>query len=82
MYCCDHLHVIACWNSVGVAFIHQDDHFFSMLSVEETLHLAATLRTIKSNVDIHNHTHVLKHNMREVMNNLALHNVAKSFIGQ
>lgn len=69
-------------HDAGVAFIHQDDHFFSMLSVEETLHLASTLRTMKSQFDIHNHSSVLKHNMREVMNNLALHNVAKSFIGK
>ena len=53
-----------------------------MLSVEETLHLASTLRTMKSQFDIQNHSSVLKHNMKEVMNNLALHNVAKTFVGK
>ena len=68
-------------NDLGVAFIHQDDHFFSMLSVEETLHLASSLRTISHYFDNQNYTAYLKHSIEEVTKNLALHNIAKTLIG-
>ena len=35
--------------ALNTAFIYQDDHFFSMLTVEETLYLAASLRLSTNN---------------------------------
>lgn len=67
-------------NSAGpsdVAFIHQDDQFFSMLTVEETLRLAAALRLQSAHKDLSN-VAILVDN---VMQALSLKHVAGSFVG-
>ena len=61
----------------NIAFIHQDDQFFSMLTVQETLRLAASLRLQQSNL---NQT-VLYARVEEVIQAMALQHVSSSFIG-
>ena len=60
-----------------VAFIHQDDQFFSMLTVEETLKLAAALRLQSTP----KHTENVASLVDDVMQALSLKHVAKSFVG-
>jgi len=65
-------------NSVtDVAFIHQDDQFFSMLTVEETLKLAAALRQQSAP----KHTASVASLVDDVMQALSLQHVASSTVG-
>jgi ABC-type multidrug transport system ATPase subunit len=66
-------------NSVtDVAFIHQDDQFFSMLTVEETLKLAAALR--QQSAPKHTVASVASL-VDDVMQALSLQHVASSTVG-
>lgn len=60
-----------------VAFIHQEDQFFRMLTVEETLKLAAALRLQSAP----RHTSNISSLVDDVMQALSLKHVAKSFVG-
>jgi ABC-type multidrug transport system ATPase subunit len=55
-----------------VAFIHQDDQFFSMLSVEETLSFASSLHVGTNSTPV---------KISDIIHSMALHHVAKTYVG-
>ena len=72
---------ISCLQDNEISFVYQDDSFFSMITVEETLLLAAQLRQLAQYDHIKNMNVTMSVLVEDVMNSLQLKKIAKSQVG-
>ena len=72
---------MTCLQQNEIAYVYQDDSFFSMITVEETLFLAARLRQLAQYDHINNSNISISALVEDVMNSLQLKKISESQVG-